>query len=172
MSDDLAPKILFAGTWLPAHEVWSKLEAVSTTADVLDRLNNDYPDLASDYTRSTVAQIRRQLHAVEVRMPHRIDQLPLMRERALALLQSEPPEAVVTVLEAEFGTAANIQGLLALTGVEPYLESLRRELAILQRNKVTPEQTAGLWNELQRLAPGGGLWTARKIQELLETGSA
>ena len=171
MSDELAPKILFAGAWIPAHEAWSKLEAVSTTADVLDRLNTDHPDLATDYTRSTVAQIRRQLHAVEVRMPYRIDQVPLMRERALALMQSESPEDVVDALEAEFGSDANIQGLLTLTGPEPYLASLRRELAVLKRNKVTSEQAAGLWNELQRLAPGGGRWTTRKIEELLDTGS-
>ena len=46
-------------------------------------------------------------------------------------------------------------------------EALSREAHRFALNRVSPEQTAELWIEAGRPAPGGGLWTATKITRLL-----
>ena len=42
-----------------------------------------------------------------------------------------------------------------------------REATEFEANRVLPEQTAELWNDSGRPAPGGGLWTAGKVSHLL-----
>ena len=54
-----------------------------------------------------------------------------------------------------------------VAGERPYTNALRREGSDLKTNRVSPEQTAQLWNEQGRPAPGGGLWSPTKVIKLL-----
>lgn len=168
MSDDTEPKIMFAGEWIPAHEAWSKMETALTATEVIDRFNTRFPHLASEETQAVVPEVRRRLRDIQLSMPKGMARAPELRGRALELLQSQGPEDVLETLREEFDADIDMRSLLAITGREPYLVALQREAGELAQNKVSDEQAATLWNELQRPAPGGGLWTASKVRQVLD----
>jgi hypothetical protein len=63
--------IRFRGDWVPAHEVWHKMEALTVVIEAIDRFNERFPELASDETRHVVPLVRRRLKEIELRMPNR-----------------------------------------------------------------------------------------------------
>ena len=167
MSDSLEPKILFNGQYIPAHEAWKRMETATVATEILERFNTTFPDLATEETRAVVPLVRQRLKDVEVRLPKIPAKAPEIKELAIALLKTTSPEEVLDTLQVEFDTELDIQQLLALTGKEPYLSSISQEANELTTNKISNDQMAELWNELRRPAPGGGFWTAAKVEKLL-----
>jgi hypothetical protein len=163
---DEEPMIRFGGEWLPAHAVWQKMETVNVAVDAVNRFNEQFPGLASEATRSVVPLVRQRLKEIELRMPRK-DVMADLAAMAADLLCALPPEDVVDTLRDQHGVEISLTQLIQLVGDRAYRGSLAREAREFEMNRVSPDQTAHLWNDAGRPAPGGGLWTARKISELL-----
>jgi hypothetical protein len=174
MSDDKPdnkeePKIRFGGEWLPAHEVWEKMETATVVADAIEHFNVHFPDLSSEQTRQVVEIVRQRLKDIELLMPRHDGGGPLDLEPIAAdLLNALSPEETLDTLRDKHGISMDLQQLVQLAGVELYSEALAREAREFEANRVLPEQAAQIWNEAGRPAPGGGLWTGRKIRELVD----
>lgn len=164
---DDAPMIRFGGEWIPAHEVWKKMETANVVVDAIARFNEHFPHLSSADTRNVVPLVRQRLKDVELRMPRK-SELPDLGVVAAELLAAMSPEDVIDVLSEKHGAAISLSQLVQLVGDQAYREALQREAREFEMNLISPDQTAQLWNDAARPAPGGGLWTTRKVAELLQ----
>ncbi|MCB1798452.1 MAG: hypothetical protein KDI67_06165, partial [Gammaproteobacteria bacterium] len=63
------PMICFGGEWIPAHDVWKKMETTTVVVDAIARFNEHFPHLASADTRNVVPLVRQRLKDVTLRMP-------------------------------------------------------------------------------------------------------
>lgn len=169
LPDDVEPKIRFGGEWIPAHVAWKKMETVTVVVDHIDRFNTDFPQLSSPATREVVPLVRRRLKEIELRIP-RMPDVPDIGPEACALLETTAPEDVIDILAERHGAQLEIGQLIQLAGEQAYLRSLTREAGEYAHNRISPDQTAQLWNELHRPAPGGGLWSAAKVKAILSGG--
>lgn len=170
MSDhefDEQPMIRFAGVWIPAHEIWTRLESATVVVEHIHRFNERFPHLSSEQTRSVVPVVRRRLKEIELRMPKSAEPVDDISDIAARLLETLTVEEALTALAEEHGVPLSVQQLAQIAGAEPYTSALRREGSDLKTNRVSPEQTAQLWNEQGRPAPGGGLWSPTKVIKLL-----
>lgn len=169
--DPKEPMVRFGDQWIPAHDVWKKMETATVVTDVIDRFNTGFPDLATADTRNIVPLVRQRLKDIQLRMPksdaESLDVGPLAKE----LIESMPPEDAIEVLKDKHDVELELGQLIQLVGEAKYLESLGREAKEYELNRISPKQTAQLWNEASRPAPGGGLWTEEKIQKLMTGGS-
>jgi hypothetical protein len=161
------PMIRFGGDWIPAHDLWNKMETANVVADTIERFNVEFPNLASAETRDVVPAVRKRLKEIDLRMPGDYS-APDLTPIALGLLESMPPEDVIKVLREKYGTEVDMAQLVQLAGEEAYGTALRREARNFALNMISPEQTAELWNDSTRPAPGGGLWSAKTVQDLLD----
>jgi hypothetical protein len=170
MADDKpeAPMIRFGGEWTPAHEVWKKMETAIVVADAIQRFNERFPELSTDETRTVVPLVRQRLKEIELRMPSRSGELPDLGPIAADLLDSFPPEDALEALQDRCGIQLDMQHMVQLAG-QAYMAALSREASEYEANQILPEQTAQLWNNCGRPAPSGGLWTAHKVADLLDT---
>lgn len=162
------PMIRFGGEWVPVHEVWDKLETANVVADAIDRFNTQYPYLSSADTRSVVPLVRERLKEMELKMPVGYNR-PDLKAVAIELLDAMPPEDALDVLREEHKAELTILQLIQLAGEQPYLECLRREAVEFRLQRITAEQAAQLWNDATRPAPGGGLWTKKKVEDLINS---
>ncbi len=161
------PVIRFGGKWVPAHDLWCKMEMAHAVADAIERFNQHFPRLASAGTREVVPLVRQRLKGIELRIPDRPTP-PDLAGIASDLLDRLSPEAVIAVLSENHATTLDMVGLIELAGEAPYLQALRREGVDFTMNQVAPDQTAQAWNSVGRPAPGGGLWTQKKVNALLD----
>lgn len=162
------PKIRFNSDWIPTHQAWSKLETAMSLAGYIEQFNERWPSLATDQTRTIVPKVRKQLKSIELVMPEPTKtDMPDMGETAAQLLEQFNPEETIQRLREDFGQALDLQALIAVVGLPAYCRSLANEVQEFRRNKISPEQTATLWNELGRPTIGGGTWTAGKVDSLL-----
>lgn len=152
---------------MPAHDLWKKMETVNVIADAIERFNTEYPHLSSAQSRDVVPLVRQRLKDIDLRMPSQAPQLDL-GEVTGGLLETMSPEDVVTLLRDRYDTEIDLNGLVQLAGEEAYVLAVQREAQDHALNQVSPEQTAELWNDAARPPPGGGLWTAKKVQDLLD----
>jgi hypothetical protein len=97
--------------------------------------------------------------------------MPCLNEaRTLGLCVLRAQQAL-DVLRDRHGMQLDIQQLIQLAGEERYIQTLVREAGEFADNGISAEQTGQLWNDAGRPAPGGGLWSRRKIEDLLATGA-
>jgi hypothetical protein len=164
------PMIRFGGEWIPAHNVWNKMETANVVADVIERFNNNFPKLSNNDTREVVPLVRQRLKDIELQMPVKARQ-PDLGPIAAQLLDSMSPEEAVEILTRDHDAQLDVLQLIQLAGEQNYAQALSREAAEYERNLISPDQTARLWNDLARPAPGGGLWTSGKISALLDGGT-
>jgi len=162
------PEIRFGEAWIPAHQAWKKMEIASTTADFIERFNQKYPHLSCELTRSVVPEVRHRLKNVEVRTGQPKQQPDIVKV-AGELLLTLSPEEVVDRIEAEFGEAMTLNELIALAGEESYQQAMQREAHDFAANRISADQTAQVWNEMGRPAPGGGLWSKAKVEYVMNT---
>ncbi|MCB1800391.1 MAG: hypothetical protein KDI82_01765 [Gammaproteobacteria bacterium] len=167
MSDSTdQPMIRFGGELIPAHDAWKKMETVTVVVDHIDRFNEHFPHLSSRNTRDVVPLVRRRLKEIELHIPRPVE-LPDIGPEAAALLASAAPEDVLDMLAEKHGAQITLVQLVQLAGEAAYLGALVREGKEFENNRILPEQTAQLWNELGRPVPGGGLWSAKKVEMVL-----
>lgn len=163
---DKDPKIMFGGKWISASDALHKMESASVATDVIERFNNNFPHLASEITKDVVPLARKRLKNIKLMMPeepNKADFDALVKE----ILENSSPEEALDILEQEHGQKMDMQGLISLAGAEAYVESLRRDAVELEINMISADQTAELWNEIGRPAPGGGLWNEQKVEKVL-----
>lgn len=161
------PMIRFGDEWVPAHEVWDKMETATVVVQAIERFNANFPDLSSDVTREVVPLVKQRLKDIALRMPSRD---PETRELGLVcaeLLGQMPPEDVLRRVQEEHGELLDLPQLVQLAGVDAYTQALAREAHVFRNNGISPEQTAELWEDAERPAPGGGLWSVGKVLSLL-----
>lgn len=171
MSDhesDEQPMIRFAGVWVPAHEVWKRMESATVVVEHIERFNTNFPQLSSEKTRDVVPLVRQRLKEIELRMPHKDEDIADIGDIAAELLRSKTVDETLDTLAGEHGVELGVEQLVHVAGEESYLHALLREARDLRKNRVSPEQSAQLWNELGRPAPGGGLWSPTLILKLLD----
>jgi hypothetical protein len=160
------PMIRFGDEWVPAHEIWNKMETATVVVDTIDHFNQEFPDLASADTRNVVPLVRKRLKDIQLRMPTK-GEPPDLQSIAADLLTSMPPEDVIQYLAERYGAKLDLHQLIQLAGEQDYLKALGREAAEFEMNRISPEQMAELWNGAGRPAPGGGLWNAKKVAGLM-----
>ena len=162
------PMIRFGGEWVPAHEVWEKMETATVVVATIDHFNEHFPDLSTKETRDVVPLVQQRLKQIELRMPPRDGGLPDLGPLANELLDEHSPEGALAAMRERHGVQLELQHLIQLAG-QAYVGALTREATEFEANRVLPEQTAELWNDSGRPAPGGGLWTAAKVNRLLHS---
>jgi len=160
------PVIRFGGEWIPAHDLWEKMATTNAIANVIERFNKEFPHLSSSHSRDVVPLVRQRLKDIDLRMPDEAPQTDLGKVTS-ELLETLSPEGVIMVLRDQFNAEIDINGLIQLAGEEAYVSALQREGKEHSLNLVSPEQTAELWNDATRPPPGGGLWTAKKVEDLI-----
>lgn len=167
-NDKEEPMIWFGGEWIPARDAWAKMETATVVVEHIQRFNEMFPQLSSSDTRAVVPLVKQRLKDVELRMPSGPAELPDLGPVAADLLRKMAPEEVLDTLEEQHGTNLELQQLIQLAGEAAYLDSLRREAGEYQDNLISNDQTAQLWNDFGRPAPGGGLWSAKKVDALMK----
>jgi hypothetical protein len=160
--------------------------ALEESADQLDRLNQTYPNLASEFTRDAVEEFRRLpiiLHQTHKKEPHSTsstkqefaeetdntnkDDQKLI-ETAQELLAIHSFDDVLDILQTEHGVTLNLAQLVNLVGNNIYLVALRREAHEFQANAISIPQIAQLWSDLERPPIGDSAWTATSVSMILE----
>ncbi len=170
MSDqesDEQPMIRFAGVWVPAHEVWKRMESATVVVEHIERFNTKFPHLSSEQTRNVVPLVRQRLKEIELRMPNKDEDAEDIGDIAAELLKSSSVDETLETLAKDYDVTLAAEQLVHVAGEDAYVNAMRREAREFVTNRVSPEQNAQLWNEQGRPAPGGGLWSPTKVIALL-----
>ncbi len=162
------------------------LAALTEGADLLDRLNKQFPNLASDFTIEAVVEFRRrpleleQHHSKPDRIrikttlndPEPEEDTPVDKDRlataARELLAIHGFEETLDILAREHGAMLTMVQLTDLAGKDSYIAALRREAHEFQANAISVEQIAQLWKDFGRPPLGDAAWTARGVSQLME----
>lgn len=160
--------VKIAGTDFPVHLVWKKIESINTATDLLERLNNEFPHLANDFTRGIPPIVRGRIKCSlgDLKPPSNVDEeiISFLKDKIV----NNSPEETVDLLMQEKGIDINLSDLIYFVGRETYIEAMKREAELFKANMILPEQTAALWNDMQRPAPGKAHWTKTDVENLLE----
>jgi len=162
------------------------IAALEEGANQLDRLNQTYPNLASDDTRDAVEEFRRmpiimqQTHSNETYETTSSEQDfteektdngggdQKLIETAQELLAIHSFDDVLDILQTEHGVTLNLAQLVNLVGNNIYLVALRREAKEFQSNAISTPQIAQLWSDLGRPPIGDTSWTASSVEMIIE----
>ena len=168
MSREKEPNIHFAGRYLPAHRLWSRTEIVLGCNEFVARLNEQLPEYATEQSRAVVPEVRRRLKAIEVAIPPRFRVTREIERAARALLSQNTVEEALERFNREHDQEMSLTEFVHVVGTRAYHLNLREEAREWEPNKVLPSQTAQIWNEQRRPAPGEPpRWTADKVERLL-----
>jgi len=160
------PQIRFGTQWIPAHQAWAKIQTANAVVDVIDHFNTRFPLLASSLTRSAVPTARVRFKDLEIRNPKE-QSGPDYAAIAIELLNRLDPESVLDELASAHNHPLSLQELIFLAGEKHYIAALKKEAVEFEQNLILSSQTAEIWNEMSRPAPGGGLWSQNKIDKLI-----
>lgn len=162
------PLIKLGDRWVPAHQAWARMETASGFADSIERFNRRFPDLTTKTTRDVVPLVRQRLRNIALRMPEKATE-PADPGTILAeLLAQVSPEEAIAELHERTGQSVDLRELISLAGEKAYIGALTREANEFRKNCIHPDQTAQIWNEMGRPLPSGGLWSGRRVEELLD----
>ncbi|MGD2117758.1 MAG: hypothetical protein PVG66_05320 [Chromatiales bacterium] len=169
MTEDKKQTVVkIAGVDVPVHLVWKKIEAINTANDLLERLNHDFPHLASEFTRGIPPVVRDRIKKSigDLQPPQQVDEdiVGFLKDK----IGEYSPEETVDLLMQEKGIEITLSDLVYYIGRENYIEVMRREAELFKTNMILPEQTASVWNEMQRPAPGKARWTKGDVEMLLD----
>ena len=148
-------------------------KSVDDCAECLERLNKQFPHLASENSTSGVEHWRQRRIRSNIHDMSEAPAEPVMpadggKALALELLQSHGLEDVLDILRDEHRIDLTLPQLIHLVGKQAYRGSLGRDAQELMRNAISYEQIASLWNELDRPALGSARWNARSVSMLVE----
>ena len=171
-SQDLQPNIRFGGKDIPAHQVWPKTKLLYGVNEFLARFNELMPGHASERSIAVVPEVRRRLKAIEVAIPKRFQATPEMIKDGREALRHLPVEDALAQFNATQEQDLSMGAFIEIVGARAYYCALREEAREWKINKILPSQTAEIWNEQNRPAPGDpdDAWTGEKIERLLGGG--
>ncbi len=170
---------------MPNKSMANFYKALEEGADLLDRLNETYPDLADDFTQNSVEEFRRksvslhnhqnqaaeistskQLFTEETASTNPAEQKRI--ETAQELLAIHSLDDVLDILQTEHGTTLDLPQLASLVGNSAYTDALRREAREFQSNAISLPQIAQLWKDFGRPPIGDTEWTVSSVSMILE----
>ena len=160
-------------------------KALEEGADLLDRLNEVYPDLADDFTQNSVEEFRRktinrhtnqgQSTAVSTHKqtfteePANTDPAEQkLIETAQELLAIHSFDDVLDILQTEHDITLDLPQLANLIGNNAYTNALRREAHEFQSNAISLPQIVQLWKDFGRPPVGDTEWTESSVSMILE----
>ena len=159
--------VKIAGMEIPIHLAWKKIEVLNTGADILERLNKDYPHLASDFTHDIIPITRERMKSTvgNASAPPKIAENieNYLKEK----IEQYYPNDLVELVSREKNLDISMDDLLYYVGEQNYMASMERQALEYQSNKISPQQTAELWNMEAMPAPGKAHWTEKDIRKLL-----
>lgn len=160
--------IEIAGIDVPIHNAWHKIEVLHTAADLLESLNDKYPQLASEFTCSITPIIRERISNSigDAKMPPKAD-VDLVEFLVEKLEQGEEPQTIIEQAHKEKGVEISLEDLVYLVGDKTYSDAMTRQAKVFADNQISPDQTAELWNQAQLPAPGKELWSKSDVEQLL-----
>lgn len=181
MNDD-NPKVRFGDGEVSTSRIWKVLETTQRAAELLNRLNNQHPDLATEYTRTTFENVKKRLSHLDIvhattAPSGSIEIIPPQQQAkpnesiedvAERLLASHSPEEVVEILADQYHHQCDIGGVLLMVGQESYERALTREALEMLKNSIGYEQIADLWNDFHRPVAGKPFWDARYIKDMVQ----
>ena len=161
------------------------LAAIDACADRLDELHQTYPHLSSQDIEQSVAYWRKVRPGIEIETSTKpkgegkvtIEQpdqsaaqnRDKVRQIAVDLLNDNGLEDTLDILHSKHNVDLTIKNLVALVGKTIYLSALQQDAKMLRQNAISYDQIAELWNDLERPASGGTVWTAKTVSLLLES---
>jgi len=162
--------IEIAGVEVPIHNAWHKIEVLHTAADLLESLNDKYPQLASEFTCTITPIIRERISKSigDAKMPPKAD-VDLVEFLVEKLENDEEPLAIIEQAQQEKGVEITLEDLVYMVGEKTYAGAMTRQAKVYHQNQISPAQTAELWNEAQLPAPGKERWSKSDVEELLGT---
>ena len=148
-------------------------EAVDACADQLDRLNNQFPNLAGKSTRESVShwrnrKIQVRLHQTNGDKGAKDNRIDDAKKLAMKLLENNGLEDTLDILLAKHQMDLTFPKLIHLIGKGEYIAALRKDAGMLLDNAISYGQIAQLWNDLDRPAMGGPKWNERSVSILVE----
>lgn len=159
--------IRIAGVDVPVHLAWKKIESLNTGADLLEKLNEKYPQLASEFTHEVIPIVRQRITETiaDVRPPPKAD-VGLL-EFLLDKLATEDPLEVVDMAKQEKGVEISLEDLVYLVGEKTYMDAMTKQASLYFDNKIAPDQIATLWNQAALPAPGKQHWIEADVKLML-----
>ncbi|MCF6355875.1 MAG: hypothetical protein L3J26_12360 [Candidatus Polarisedimenticolaceae bacterium] len=160
------------------------IAALHEGADLLERLNKTYPNLADSFSQEAVIEFRRapitlqntqeqqtktntsKQAFTEESTNNQGDQKLVTTARELLAIHSF--EDVLDLLQAEHGITLDLTQLVNLVGSSAYSVALRREAQEFQSNAISLPQIVQLWKDFGRPPIGDAEWTASSVSRILE----
>lgn len=137
----------------------------------LRRLIPQFPHLVTPEVREAVenwGKFKQSLGGIAIGKSKRdINLHELLTKTALELLEAHQMDDVIEMLAQQFSIEMDYPRLIGLIGKTRYRTALRRESLELQKNSISFEQMAHLWNGMGKPAFGGNRWTAHSVSMLL-----
>jgi hypothetical protein len=148
-------------------------EAVEACAEKLDQLNSKFPNLATDSTKESVVQWKRNkdrivLDQAPAEAPDTDGQGLDVRLLAIELMGENELEDVLDILSEVHKIEMTMAEFVDAIGNELYIDALRRDARSLTANSISYNQIANLWNDLERPCLGGERWEASGVSILAE----
>jgi hypothetical protein len=166
--------VRFGNNHISLAEVEKKRETVQEAQTHLGRLNERYPELASDCTRQAAAgAVVDRAHKGAASSAEESAaapvQIPGLEELLDEMVGDMSVDEVLETLSRSHGIDIDSATLARAVGAEAYAMMLRRELEQYEQNFLSEEQISELWNEAGISVPGGGVWTAVAIGQLKQS---
>lgn len=159
--------ISIAGVDVPVHLAWKKIEALNTGADLLERLNEKYPGLSTDFTAEIVPVVRNRMKSSvgQIGAPPKVDDdfLNFLKEE----IHNDNPLDLLDRAKAEKGKDISIDDLLYFVGKDAYMDAMHRQAREFHDNRISHAQICQLWNESELPAPGKDLWKPEDIEAMI-----
>ena len=148
------------------------LMVADDAVDHLRYLIKHFPNLVTPEVKAAVEhwdKFKQWRGSVEFYKPAKqvVDQA-LLAQTAIDLLQEYQMDDVMEMLAEKFSIEMDYHQFIGLVGKTRYRHALRNESKELQKNSISFEQMADLWNNMGKPAMGGDRWTAQIISMLVE----
>jgi hypothetical protein len=170
MTDEKKTTVIrIAGIDVPVHQAWNKIEALNTSADILEKLNNKYPNLATDFTHEIVPLTRERMKAStgNLKPPTQVEDKEDFAAFLKEKIQHVDPVELVDIAKNEKGVEISLEDLLYFIGEDEYMNSMERQAKEFIVNKISYKQMCEIWNEMHLPAPGKAHWTVSDLIDML-----
>lgn len=171
MTDDKdnTPKIRIAGVDIPAHLAWEKIEVLNTSADLLERLNETYPHLATDFTHEIIPLTRDRLNNSigDLKAPPEVGDKDDFTAYLKEQLATHDPAEVADLAKRDRNVEMSLEDLIYFVGEENYMDAMQRQANEFVANRISYNQICELWNQGEMPAPGKAHWTFSDVEKML-----
>jgi hypothetical protein len=137
----------------------------------LKQLSCDFPHLSTPHVKLAIETWNDEMfqkgEIIWLEKQRKREERSAIESRSAQLIEDHLTDDVLDMLMQEFETEIDYHGLMDLCGRDKYIAALRREAIELKDNCVSPEQTAELWNSVDKPAVGGDRWNAKAVSVLM-----